>query len=48
MPSHDPLLSDRTKDEDGDADVEEAMVGEGSLCQDLLLFMVVATQRRRI
>jgi len=31
MPSHDPLLSDRTKDEDTDADAEEAMVVEDLL-----------------
>jgi len=31
MLSHDPLLSDRTKDEDTDADVEEAVVMEDSL-----------------
>jgi len=31
MPSHNPLLLDRTKDEDMDADAEEAVVVEGSL-----------------
>jgi len=31
MPSHDPLLSDRTKDEDMDVDAEEAVVMEDSL-----------------
>jgi len=31
MLSHNPLLLDRTKDKDVDADVEEAMVVEDSL-----------------
>jgi len=31
MPSHDPLLSDRTKDKDADKDVDMAMVMEDSL-----------------
>jgi len=31
MPSHDPLLSDRTKDKDADVDAEEAAVVEDSL-----------------
>jgi len=31
MPSHNPLLSDRTEDEDVDADAEEATVMEDSL-----------------
>jgi len=31
MPSHNPLLSDRTKKEDADADVDVAVVVEDSL-----------------